>query len=290
MKRIIVDCSTLGYAAYYTLGELTNREKRVGVLFGFLKQILTLAKKFESTDFYFCFDSKTSRRKKIFPEYKIKRDFKNLSPEERAEKKMMKAQLVQLRKEILPALGFKNIYMKPGMEADDLIAQLCHDFCLNPNCKKNTIVVSSDHDLHQLLNICTIYSPQKKGLFTDKDFKKKWGIDCCIWARVKSIAGCKGDGVPGVDRVKEKTAIKYLNHELKPESKIYQKITSLESRRIIRRNTTLVSLPLKTMKLKKAENHSLKKKTFIEVFDDLQFKTFLKSKNLQEWVEAFNLK
>jgi len=73
----------------------------------------------------FAFDSKTSKRKKLFPGYKQKRHTKDLTDEERAALDEFRVQMRSLRRKILPALGFGNIFQVKGLEADDIIAAWC---------------------------------------------------------------------------------------------------------------------------------------------------------------------
>jgi 5'-3' exonuclease len=49
---------------------LTHARENIGVLFGFLKQILNVAERFETNRFMFCWDSGKSLRKKVFADYK----------------------------------------------------------------------------------------------------------------------------------------------------------------------------------------------------------------------------
>ena len=76
---------------------------------GFLKKILEYAEKFNTNEFVFCWDSRHAYRKWVYPDYKRARR-EGKTTEELSEIEIMFKQFVQLRRKILPELGFKNIY------------------------------------------------------------------------------------------------------------------------------------------------------------------------------------
>src|SRR5574337_1275164 len=126
--KILIDANALAHKARHTLGELTTETMRVGIIFGFLLQIQKLAKDNDTTDIIFCWDSNTSKRQKLFPEYKeARRTMKaEKTPEEKEEDKLAYAQFDILYDEVLPLLGFTNNYKIEGYEADDLIASIIY--------------------------------------------------------------------------------------------------------------------------------------------------------------------
>lgn len=279
---ILIDSNNLAWIAHHSTGELSLEEKRVGVIYGFLRFLFQYAKLFESNKFIFCFDSKASKRKKIYPQYKYKRS-KDLTKEQIRDKLFCYKQITELRLNILPQLGFKNIYIKSGYEADDLIA------CFAP-CVKN-IIVSSDEDLYQLLYATEfIYKPKSKKKYDYVKFIEQYSIEPDKWAQVKAIAGCSSDNVEGIQGVGEKKAIKYLNKEL-VKGKIYDRIIDGED--TINRNMRLVFLPFKELSphiLKPIRYDRLTAKKFMNVFDSLRFNSFIKKDIFNKWVERFNLK
>ena len=193
MHKLVIDCNNLAYRAFYTTGVLD-----LGIVYGFMNQILTLAKDLKSSRFIFCWDSKKNFRKDIMPTYKGNRQEKD----EQTKKELEKAfdQFKMLRTEVLPNLGFANVFVQPGYEADDLIAHVVQRF------PDKYIIVSGDEDLYQLLGedrfISTmIYQPIKKNLVTTKSFYEKYGIDPVAWSTVKALAGCTSDNVEGIKGV-----------------------------------------------------------------------------------------
>ena len=67
-------------------------------------------------------------------------------------------QVAKLRKEYLPAIGFRNILHQQFFEADDVIASVCQ-YSLKGS---QGIIVSSDHDMFQLLALPNVimWSPK----------------------------------------------------------------------------------------------------------------------------------
>jgi 5'-3' exonuclease len=151
-------------------------------------------------------------------------------------------QLTRLREKYLPYMGYRNIVWQDGYEADDLIAALCKRF--TPKSKDDAIIVSSDADLFQLLSNprVSIWNPQKKVLLTGEKFREKYGIDPTMWASVKAVAGCLSDNIRGIDRVGEKTAIKFLAGCLNPKTQAHRNII-LGNKRWAE-NKRLTELPL----------------------------------------------
>ena len=274
MITLLIDSHGLGYRSFHSTGNLSN-----GIAFGFLTTVLQLSEKYHTNQFVFCWDGPGSLRKKLFPAYKQSRDTK--TPEEWAERKKIHTQFDALRTEILPALGFQNQFIQYGYEADDLVA---HIVVQNPD--DLFIVVSSDHDLFQLLRYhnCKAQHQLSGKPMTASKFMAEYRVPAREWPTVKAIAGCDGDGVIGIPGVGEKTAIKYLLDEL-PDGKKKRLIEDKQlSGPTIRRNHQLVHLPFPGVLLLKIKRDSFNEKTVLQVFGDLSFESFLADKQADRWV------
>lgn len=282
-QKIIVDCNALCYRSFYTIGGLSNREKKIGIIFGFINQLIQISKKLKCKDFLFCWDSKKSFRKNEYAEYKGNRR-KDLDDRKQVELLDAYRQFNLLRKKILKELGFKNIYLKSGYESDDLIA------CLVNQLKDKYLlyIVASDNDLYQLLfDNVKIYELSKGRLFTSDDFEKKYGIKYYQWSEVKAIAGCNSDNVAGVVGVGEQTAINYLNGKL-VKGKTFDKIVSDSGKQIKERNIKLVKLPYKNIDLE-IRKDNLRYENFIKVFNDNNFKSLLMPERINSWRKVFDI-
>lgn len=283
---LLIDSNAVCHKVKHTLGDLTYETSRVGVMFGYLMQMLYLAKTYETHRLVHVWDSTKSHRVKFYPEYKEKRRTtkSEKTAEEKEEDALAYAQFDQLFEEVLPEIGFRNNYKSDGFEGDDLVASIIDN---NPD---DFLIVSGDEDMYQCL--CQGVSiVRKKGLYTAADFTAEYGIPPRRWVEVKAIAGCKSDEVAGINGVGETTAIKYLLGELKPGSKKYMDIISQEGKAIIKRNLHLVTLPYpNTPQITLVPNEQLSLDGFVNVCNRYSFQHFLKKDELTKWKTYLNLK
>ncbi len=283
MTKLILDSNYLCHRAKHSTGNLTHEEKSVGVIFGFLNTIKTLALKFNTSQFIFCWDSQKSFRREIYIAYKESRREK--TKEERAEDAIAYPQFAELRMKILSKLGFKNIFIKTGFEADDIIASLVSD----SRVVGEKVVVSSDDDLLQLLEWCKIYNPKTKVITNEKEFFKQYRIESKQWPMVKSLAGCSSDNVEGIDGVGEVKAIQYILGEL-PNGKVLERIKD-ELTEILDCNLPLVGLPFKgTGKFVLNDKEVFCLDDFLDICEEYNFQSFLKQDEFKVWKRIFNMR
>jgi DNA polymerase-1 len=240
-KAIVLDVSNLCHRAYYTTGKLSYEGRDTGVAFGVLKEVEQLQQRHYPDSIIFAYDSRSKRRKDIYPEYKANRKLPS-TEEEKEDKARFYAQ-VDLIPEQFKACGFVNHFKVDGYEADDVMAALVQGPLAS--CP-DVMLVSTDQDLYQLLRPgCTIYSPTKKETLDATQFKFQYGIEPSQWPIVKAVAGCGSDNVKGLDRVGEATVLKYLRGTLRPTTKAYKRIKeTIEGvDGLLRRNLELVKLP-----------------------------------------------
>ena len=288
VKHLLIDCNNIGHIAAHSMpNHLSSFEKPTAVLFGFLSAVLKLQEKFKADDMHFCWDSRQSYRKLVYPGYKEKRHTKDKTEEEIEDQRVMYNQFTELRKDILPNMGFTNVHMKTGFEGDDIMAVIVNKYKLP---KETCVVVSTDHDLFQLISsIVTVYNPITEVVMKPESFKDKYDITPNKWALTKAISGCSSDEIVGVQGVGEKTAIKYINGTLPSHYAAFKRMESNEGQIIRRKNMRLVDLPFKKDKLKIEikPQHELYAEDFRNVFSELGFETFLR--DFFKWERAFNL-
>lgn len=283
--RLIIDSHYLCYRSFYTIAEnLQFRKHDTNIIYGFLMQLKKLAEQFDTNQFVFCFDSPKSYRKMLYPQYKTR----PLKPDVAARLKVARYQFEELEEEVLPWMGFQNVYSQNGYESDDIIAELCF------RCPDDYIIVSGDEDLYQLLDEGPVRETRMYN-FTKtmkaSDIRMAYGIDPQQWRMVKAIAGCTSDTVEGIEGAGETKAIKYILKSL-PDGKIKTRID--EGYDIIQRNLDLVALPLTISIAKPLEvdfpvTDNLYTADFMEVFSEYGFASFLKKESLDEWKKAFGL-
>lgn len=238
---LVMDGNNLAHRAFYALTEdLSHEGVSTAMLFGVFRDIAIMTQKFQTPHIAFCFDAGRPRRLEKLPTYKETREKnrKALDPDTALKYKAMRRQIRDLQCDILPGMGYANVFWEGGYEADDCIAS----FVYGLGARDDAIIVSSDKDLYQLLGTnVKIYRPTAKEVYTLQKFKEEWGLPPTKWAEVKAIAGCDTDDVPGIRGVGEKTAAKYLRNELKPTSKAAQSIADGMAK--WKKNIPLVTLP-----------------------------------------------
>lgn len=234
---VIVDGNFLAYRAFHTCGDLTYNGKSTGTLYGFVLQIQKMRRLFPANSaIVLTWDSRESLRKKMFDGYKAYRKTADPTQEEIDRKQAFYEQVNRLVPEVLEPMGY-NINLKlEGYEADDLIASVC----MWAGKNRKMWIISSDHDLFQLLDYAEMYQPHTQRNFDREKLKEKWGVCPDEWAQVLAIAGCDTDNVPGVMGVGLKTASDFVaGRKCRPSS-----VEAIrKARRLIARNMDLVKLP-----------------------------------------------
>jgi DNA polymerase-1 len=242
-RWLLLDVSYLCWRVFHSsLSKLSYKEIPTGVMFGFIRDLVSFQDTHATTNVAFCFDSHESKRKKILPTYKGTREEKRKleSKEEQKARMGLIQQIEILRTSFLKDIGFRNVFHAEGYEADDVIASICQT---RPDTTE-LIIISSDKDLLQLLEpSVSIWEPGSGRFTTDENFVGAWGIQPHQWPTVKAIAGCNTDDIPGIAGVGEKIAAKFIKRELNKKTKTYAKI--IAGKEQARANIELVKLPFK---------------------------------------------
>jgi len=274
MRPLVVDCSQLCYSSAFTLKDLSFDERKTGVIFGFLLQVFKLAHEFSSREFIFCWDSKKRKRTELYSEYKA--DRKSAFDEDTIHE--VRLQMGYLREKVLPELGFRNSFIRTGLEADDLIACIVNQF-------PGSVVVSNDSDLYQLLGLCEMYHISTKSRFCVKDLTKRYGIGPDWWVDVLCIAGTHNN-VEGIEGAGIAKAIQYLKGTLS-KGKIMDRIQSREGMEIIARNYELIKLPFEKVDLDIQLPDKFDIDKWLGVFDRYDFRSFTNEKGMKYLKETF---
>lgn len=281
---LLFDVSYLAHRARFASGDLTYNDFSTGVIFGFWEQVRTICQELDSNKALFFFDSKYSKRKAIFPEYKDKRGT-DLTPEEKEQLDIMRAQVLLLRREILPTLGFPT-FLQRGFESDDLMAQAAWEIS---EMNQKAFIITSDNDLYQCVDCnVTWYDPARKKRITPESFRREKGISPTQWVQVKCLAGCSSDDVPGIPGVGEKTAIKYLLKSLPGHHKSFKAIECMEGGNTIHRNKQLVSLPFPGLEPLWVREPKVDMEQFFEFCKRYGFASYLRSPRKEEWETLFS--
>lgn len=265
---LVLDCNYLCHRARHSMRGLEHHGTDTGVIYGFLVQLLTLGRRFGSNTFAFCWDSKKSYRKLLFPAYKAKRR-EVLTAEQEQQLVLDFQQFTKLRREILPAMGFKNVFIQAGCESDDLMARIALDWM------DDLILVTADEDLLQCLYPWVkMFNPTKNLVMDMAWVKTHKGAKASQWWLLKSLTGCAGDGVPGIKGVGEKTAAQYLRGELKEGAKLTAIRKALDSG-AAKRTEHLVRLPFPKTRPMEFRRDVADFSSFMGLCIDLGFESFM---------------
>lgn len=144
---------------------------------------------------------KSQFRKDIYADYKGQRERKRAAQSE--EQKQQYEDFVHQMQEIddlLPLLGVHSIKIR-HYEADDVICYICK------KSKNQIVIVSTDKDMLQLVNShVAVWSPYKKELYTQNNFKKLTGLEKSSFIDYRVLVGDSSDNIKGIKGIGEKTA------------------------------------------------------------------------------------
>ncbi len=204
---LIVDGHSLAYRAFFALpvdSFVTRDGQHTNAIHGFLSMLISLLGKEQPTHLAIAFDiSRFSFRTREYPEYKATRDE---TPSE------FKGQ-VPLLQEALAAMGIPTV-TKEDFEADDILATFARQ---GREAGMNVLVVSGDRDTIQLVNDdVTLLYPSVRGVSELKRYDpaavmERYGIRPEQYPEIAALVGETSDNLPGVPKVGEKTAVKWIN-------------------------------------------------------------------------------
>lgn len=292
MKTLVLDCPNICYIQRFAFGEtLSHSEEQTGILWGFFNAIMRLAKEFDTNRFIFVWDAKWLHRKNRFPDYKANR-VKVLTDSEKDTQSKVYNQFRLLEHELLPELGFQNVFSVPGYEADDLIAMFVLDYAWSEK-GESPVVVSTDEDMYQLLDYCDVLRPlagKRRELVTKESLMKRHGVTPSQFLDARILMGDSSDNVPGLVGIGEVTALKYVRGELKMGKALTQ-ISSGDAVSIRERNLMLMKLPFNDPppRVELCPETGLSLDHFLAMCDRYNFQSFLKTEALAEWRKRFKL-
>lgn len=205
---LIIDAMNVFVRAYSAYPQMNTNGEQIGGAIGFLKIMQRLINEQQPSAVYIAWEGGGSaRRRKLYPEYKLKRAPEKLNrfygddiPDNDDNKK---SQIVKLLG-MLRCAPVCQLYVSDA-EGDDLVAYLC----TGPLRDKQKVIASSDKDLYQLLNDKTrIYSLHKKIYIKEEDVLEQFRVLAQNFGIAKALCGDTGDNVPGIKGIGFKTVSK----------------------------------------------------------------------------------
>ncbi|MCU1552387.1 MAG: polymerase [Glaciihabitans sp.] len=279
---MVIDGHSLAFRAFYALpvDSFMNREgQHTNAIHGFISMLINLLANEKPTHVAVAFDiSRYSFRTREYPEYKGTR---GETPSEFVGQ-------IPLLEEALKAMSIATV-SKEDFEADDILATLAHEGSAQGF---RVFVVSGDRDAIQMIddNVTLLY-PNARGVSELKRYDRdtvfeRYGIEPHQYPDVAALVGETSDNLIGIDKVGEKTAVKWINeygslsgvleHADEIKGVVGDKLREQRDRAIRNRKLnhllTNVELPFGPTDL---ERRPINTAAVKEVFDKLQFRTLL---------------
>lgn len=203
---LVIDGHSLAFRAFYALpvDSFSTRDgQHTNAIHGFLSMLLLLLANEKPTHLAVAFDmARHSFRTREYAEYKGNRG--ETPPEFRGQ--------VPLLQDALKAMGVRTLE-KEDYEADDILATLA---ARGVDEGYRVLLVSGDRDTIQLVNDdVTLLYPNTQGVSQLKRYDtaavmERYGIRPEQYPDVAALVGETSDNLPGIPKVGEKTAVKWL--------------------------------------------------------------------------------
>ncbi len=203
---LVIDGHSLAFRAFYALpvDSFVNREgQHTNGIHGFIAMLINLLQQQRPTHIAVAFDiSRYSFRTREYPEYKGTR---SETPSEFVGQ-------IPLLQEALHAMNITTI-AKEDFEADDIVATLARQ---GAEQGYRVLLVSGDRDTLQLVNDdVTLLYPNVRGVSELKIYdpaavRERYGVEPHQYPEIAALVGETSDNLIGIDKVGEKTAVKWV--------------------------------------------------------------------------------
>ena len=283
---ILIDGTSYIYRAFHALPPLTTKEgKPTGATRGFASMIRKLISTYPGVPMVMVFDAKGPNfRNDYYEPYK-----KNRPPMPNE----LRVQIDDIKK--LSELFCFSIEEVVGVEADDVIATLAEKFGKD----KKILISSPDKDLTQLVTSNIIqHNSMSNEFFNEEYVLEKFGVNPNQISELLALVGDKADNIPGITKVGNKTAAKWLNQHGSLDNllKHADEITGVVGENLrnekdfLKRNLFLVSLKkdlsfdlqIDEIKVPEQSNKGLQ-----DFFKELEFNAFVTEEQAEKKVVEY---
>jgi len=283
---ILIDGTSYIYRAFHALPPLTTKEgKPTGATRGFASMIRKLISTYPGVPMVMVFDAKGPNfRNDYYEPYK-----KNRPPMPNE----LRVQIDDIKK--LSELFCFSIEEVVGVEADDVIATLAEKFGKD----KKILISSPDKDLTQLVtNNIIQHNSMSNEFFNEEYVLEKFGVSPNQISELLALVGDKADNIPGITKVGNKTAAKWLNQHGSLDNllKHADEITGVVGENLrnekdfLKRNLFLVSLKkdlsfdlqIDEIKVPEQSNKGLQ-----DFFKELEFNAFVTEEQMEKKVVEY---
>ena len=218
---VVIDGKSVLYRGYYAMGDLTTPDGRpTGATYGFARMGLDILKRFSPDYVVVAWDKSGTNiryRQELYEQYKANR---KPMPDE------LREQIDDVRR-LCEGFGWPLLEVD-DYEADDIMGTLA------VQARKegiDTVLVTSDLDVLQLVNHHTQVCALKKGLsqtvlYDEDKLREEYGMSPEQFVDYKALRGDPSDNIPGVKGVGEKTA-RQLIHKYGDLESIYRYLSEI---------------------------------------------------------------
>lgn len=311
-RVLIVDALNNFIRIWVTMPTTNDDGQHVGGIVGFLYTLGVSIRALRPTRVYVVLDGKhsSSRRKKIYPEYKahrgggtrLNRAYNWVDEEE--ERKQMQYQMLRIIK-YLKNLPITFIIID-NIEADDSIASLV-DLYKEREELQELFIVSSDKDFYQLIDDkVKVWNPVKKEIVDAEKVYELYNVRPYNFVLYKSFVGDKSDNVKGIKGIGPKTILKHFSllredTHYSPNDILKYSEINLDTSRAFKLLVDDKSRYLINYQLMKLENNNIPKSAILKIIGSFnnkipeinllniqelvkQDKLWNSFKNINEWV------
>ncbi|MFM1825544.1 MAG: hypothetical protein RLZZ37_179 [Actinomycetota bacterium] len=250
-KILAIDLSSLIFRSFYGLPTSIKDSEGFAIngVKGYLETLIRLKKIYSPEIIVHAIDEdwRPKWRTDLLPQYKAHRVI--VDNEEEVDDDLERQ--IELLPTILKELGMQCIG-KANYEADDVLSTISKQ-------NINTVVVSGDKDLFQIVNNkrkIFVHLLGKDGgkTYDEIEIKERFGIEANSYLDFAVLKGDSSDGLPGVKGIGEKTAVSIINNFKTIENLInnYQnsKVLSTKQKQSIAESIPYLKKALKVVKLK----------------------------------------
>ncbi|WP_301489006.1 DNA polymerase I [Corynebacterium sp.] len=205
-KLLLIDGHSMAFRAFYALPVdkfSTSGGQHTNAVYGFMSMMASLLSEEKPDSIAVAFDvGRKTFRTEMFPEYKAQRES---APEE------FKGQVTIIR-DLLDKAGITTL-SRENFEADDILATLATQ--ASDMSGFETLIVTGDRDYLQLVDDSTTVLYPMQGVsklhrFTPEAVEEKYGLTPQQYPDYAALRGDNSDNLPGVPKVGEKTALKWI--------------------------------------------------------------------------------
>lgn len=214
INSLLIDGEGLLKQGYYGAKQFIGKNGRVGTIFHFINTIRRFYESYGITKVVVFWEGNNSKeyRKNYYPYYKLNRNDKYTSEDEKID---LERQRIRI-KQYLEELFIRQVEID-GCEADDGIA-----YYVTQSPNENKLIFTNDRDLLQLLNNdVKVYLSDKKAVINTKNFNNYFKYHYKNVGLMKMIAGDSSDNISGVKGLGVESVLK-LFPELKREEKNHE--------------------------------------------------------------------